>query len=124
MKTMRTPNQDAALAAFVNAAIGDGDQGYPHGVAFVGADDSPEAAHIAWRYLVEGRPTVLINENKAQLLLQPLRASLVNRLRRRIRVQVSYREREAGSTEASPSFQAELDRHALESFDSSALATA
>lgn len=35
MKTMRTPAEDAALAAFKDAATSDGDPGYPLGAAFI-----------------------------------------------------------------------------------------
>ncbi|MDQ2676379.1 MAG: hypothetical protein M3Y34_06175 [Actinomycetota bacterium] len=92
---MRTPHQDAALTAFIDAAISDEDYGYPDGAAFIGAEDTEYAARLLWRYLHEGRPTILVKDDQAEMLIHPVRLNffrrLSDRVQGRIPVQVAYR---------------------------------
>ena len=63
-------------------AAKDDDLGYPDDVAFV--PDEEWADEVLWRNLAEGRATVLVGE-EIELLLTPLRRSLIDRLRGRAR---------------------------------------
>ncbi len=69
------------------AARGD-DLGYPDDVAFV--PDEEWADEVLWRNLAEGRATVLVGE-EIELLLTPLRRSVIDRLRGRVPVNVAHR---------------------------------
>jgi len=82
---VRTPAQETALTAFIDAAKADEDYGYPHGAAFIAADDPERAAGVLWSYLQEGRPTVLVKEDRAEMLILPVRLSLYRRLADRLR---------------------------------------
>jgi hypothetical protein len=92
---MRTPAENAALLAFIDAATSDADPGYPYGAAFIPWQETPEANRILWRYLQERRPAVIVATGGSSLLVEPLRTGrfgrLGNELHRRITVAISYR---------------------------------
>jgi hypothetical protein len=96
---MRTPAENAALFAFIGAATSDADLGYPYGAAFIPWQESPQTNRILWRYLQEGRPTVVVATDGSSMLVEPLRTGRLGRLRnellRRIAVGISYRYRGA-----------------------------
>lgn len=118
MMTMRTPSEDAALSAFVDAATSDDDLGYPHGVAFIAWQETPQTDRILWRYLHEGRPTVIVGTNDLEMLIEPVPLGWLARFRnevfRRITVEVSYRPKEASPAPDMPPVRADIGRHALE----------
>lgn len=80
MTMTRTAAQDVTLDAFINAATSDADFGYPHGAAFVTADDPEIAGHLLWLSLQEGRPTILVHESRAEMLIAPVRLKLHRRI--------------------------------------------
>ena len=43
---MRTPPENAALLAFIDAATNDADPGYPHGAAFIPWQETPQTNRI------------------------------------------------------------------------------
>lgn len=118
MKTMRTPAEEAALSAFIDAATSDDDPGYPHGAAFIPLQDTPQTDRVLWDYLHEGRPAVLIGTGDSELLIEPSQlgrlARLRNELLRRVTVEVSYRRKEAPPAPDIPPVRADIGRHALE----------
>lgn len=118
MTTMRTPPEDAALSAFVDAATSDDDPGYPHGAAFIAWQETPQTDRILWRYLHEGRPTIIVGTNDLEMLIEPIPLRRIARLRneifRRITVEVSYRRKEAAPAPDMPPVRADIGRHALE----------
>jgi hypothetical protein len=118
MTTMRTPAENAALSTFIDAATSDDDPGYPHGVAFIAWQQTPQTDRILWRYLHEGRPTVIVGTNDLEMLIEPVPVGRLGRLRnevsRRITVQVSYRRKEAPPAPDMPPVRADIGRHALE----------
>ena len=118
MTTMRTPAENAALSAFIDAATSDDDLGYPHGVAFIAWQQTPQTDRVLWRYLHEGRPTVIVGTNDLEMLIEPIPIGRLGRLRnevlRRITVQVSYRRKEAPPAPDMPPVRADIGRHALE----------
>jgi hypothetical protein len=91
----RTAAQDSALEAFITASVSDVDFGYPHGAVFVAADDPQKAGELLWQSLQEGRPTILVHESQAEMLIAPVRLKLhrraADRLLRRIPVAVATR---------------------------------
>jgi hypothetical protein len=80
---------DKTWGLFMAASLSDDDLGYPDKVAFVPGDQE-WADEVVWRNLTEGRATVLVNDD-AELLLVPLRRSLVDRLRGHVAVNVAHR---------------------------------
>jgi hypothetical protein len=118
MTIMRTPAENAALSAFVDAAVSDDDPGYPNGAAFIAWQETPQTDRILWRYLHEGRPTVIVGTNELEMLIEPVPLGRLARLRnevlRRITVQVSYRRKEAPPAADMPPVRADIGRHALE----------
>lgn len=60
MTTMRTPAEDAALSAFIDAATSDADPRYPQGPAFIPWQETPQTDRVLWNYLHEGRPAVIV----------------------------------------------------------------
>jgi len=52
---VRTPAEEAALSAFIDAAMSDADPGYPHGAAFIPLQDTPQTDHVLWGYLRAAR---------------------------------------------------------------------
>ncbi len=116
--TMRTPAENAALSTFIDAATSDADPGYPHGVAFIAWQESAQTDRVLWRYLHEGRPTVIVGTNDLEMLIEPLPlgrlARLRNELLRRVTVQVSYRRKQAPPAADMPPVRADIGRHALE----------
>jgi len=58
--------------------------------AFKRSSGQEWADEVLWRNLTEGRPTVLVSE-EAELLLFPLRRSLIDRLRGHVAVNVAHR---------------------------------
>lgn len=119
MTTMRTPAENAALSTFIDSAVRDDDPGYPNGAAFIAWQQSAQTDRILWRYLHEGRPTVIVGPNDLELLIEPVPLGRLARLRnevlRRITVQVSYRRKEAPPAPDMPPVRADIGRHALES---------
>jgi len=95
MSSTCTLAEDAALSAFIDAAIGDAEAGYPHGAAFVPWQRTPQTDRILWRYLREGRPAVLVGTSGLDMLIEPVQLGRFARLRdrvfRRITVEISYR---------------------------------
>jgi len=71
--TMRTPAEEAALSAFIDAATSDDDPGYPYGAAFIPLQDTPRTDRVLWGYLHEGRPVVLVGTDNSELLIEPVR---------------------------------------------------
>jgi hypothetical protein len=80
---------DKTWDLFMAASVSDDDLGYPDEVEFVPGDQD-WADEVLWRNLTEGRPTVLVSE-EAELLLLPLRRSLIDRLRGHVPVNVAHR---------------------------------
>jgi hypothetical protein len=118
MTTMRTPAENAALSAFIDAATSDGDPGYPHGAAFIPWQETPQTDRVLWRYLHEGRPAVIVGTEDFDMLIEPIRtgwlARLRNELLQRITVEVSYRHKDAPPAADIPPVRADIGRHALE----------
>jgi hypothetical protein len=114
---MRTPAENAALLAFINAATSDADLGYPHGVAFIPWQETPQTNRILWRYLQEGRPAVVVATDGSGLLVEPLRTGRFGRLRnellRRITVAISYRYGSGPAMGRIRPIRAEIGRRAL-----------
>ena len=71
--TMPTPAEDAALAAFIDAAISDEDPGYPCGAAFVPWQETPDTSWALRRYLDEGRPVVIVDADRVKTIIEPVR---------------------------------------------------
>jgi hypothetical protein len=65
------------------------DDGYPNEVSFVPGDEE-WADDVVWRNLIEGHPTVVVDE-ETELLLVPSRRGLIDRLRGRVTVNVGHR---------------------------------
>jgi hypothetical protein len=80
---------DKTWNLFMAASLSDDDLGYPNRVAFVPGDQD-WADDVVWRNLTEGRPTVLVGE-ETELLLVPMRRSLIDRARGRVTVNVGQR---------------------------------
>jgi hypothetical protein len=80
---------DKTWDLFMAASLSDDDLGYPNKVAFIPGDQE-WADDVVWRNLTEGRPTVLVNDD-AELLLNPLPRSLIDRLLGRVGVNVAHR---------------------------------
>jgi hypothetical protein len=118
MTTMRTPAEEAALAAFKDAATSDADPGYPHGAAFIPWQDTPQTDRVLWRYLHEGRPAVIVGTGDFDMLMEPVQLGPIGRLRnelfRRITVEVSYRRKQTPPSPDIPPVRADIGRHALE----------
>lgn len=118
MTTMPTPAEKAALSAFIDSATSDVDPGYPHGAAFIPWQDTPQTDRILWRYLHEGRPTIIVGTEDFDMLIEPVRtgrlARLRNELLQRITVEVSYRHKDAPPATDIPPVRADIGRHALE----------
>ncbi len=74
---------------FMAATLSDSDLGYPNGVEFVPGDEE-WADDAVWRKLAEGRPTVVVGEQD-EVLLVPMRRSLVDKLRGRVAVNIGHR---------------------------------
>jgi hypothetical protein len=74
---------------FMCASHSDDDLGYPADVEFVPADED-WADEVVWHNLTEGQATVLVGE-EFELLLTPLRRGPLDRLSRRVPVNVSRR---------------------------------
>jgi hypothetical protein len=92
---MRTPAENAALFAFIDAATSDTDPGYPYGAALIPWQETLQTNRILWRYLQEGRSAVVFATDGSSMLVEPLRTGRFGRLRnkllRRIAVGISYR---------------------------------
>jgi hypothetical protein len=118
MTTMRTPAEDVALSAFIDAATSDADPGYPHGAAFIPWQETPQTNRILWRYLHEGRPAVIVGTSDFDMLIEPIQlgrfARLRNEVLQRITVEVSYRHKEAPPAPDIPLVRADIGRHTLE----------
>jgi hypothetical protein len=118
MTTMRTPAEDAALSAFIDAATSDADPGYPHGAAFIPWQETPQTDRVLWRYLHEGRPAVIVGTSDFDMLIEPVQLGHLARLRnevlQRITVEVSCQRKEIPQVLNAPSIRVEIGRHALE----------
>lgn len=118
MTTMRTPAENAALSAFIDAAISDADPGYPYSAAFIPWQETPQTDRVLWRYLHEGRPAVIVGTEDFDMLIEPIRtgrfARLRNELLQRITVEVSYRHKGTPPAADIPPVRADIGRHALE----------
>ena len=114
---MRTPAENAALLAFIDAATSDADPGYPYGAAFIPWQETPRTNRILWRYLQEGRPAVVVATDGSSMLVEPLRTGrfgrLCNELFRRITVGISYRYGSAPTMGRIRPIRAEIGRRAL-----------
>lgn len=114
---MRTPAENAALLAFIDAATSDADRGYPHGAAFVPWQETPQTNRILWRSLQEGRPAVVVAPDGSSLLVEPLRTGrfvrLRNELLRRTTVAISYRYGSGPAMGRIRPIRAEIGRRAL-----------
>jgi hypothetical protein len=80
---------DKTWELFMAASLSDDDLGYPDEVEFV-PGDREWADEVVWSNLTEGRATVLVSD-EIELLLFPLRRSLIDRLRGRVAVNVAHR---------------------------------
>jgi len=118
MTTMGTPAENAALSAFVDAAVSDADPGYPYGAAFIPWQETPRTDRVLWRYLHEGRPAVIVGTSDFDMLIEPVQlgrfAHLRNEVLKRITVEVSYRRKDAQVAPGVPPVRADIGRHALE----------
>jgi hypothetical protein len=74
---------------FMAATLSEESLGYPDDVEFVPGDQE-WADDVVWRNLIEGHPTVLVGE-ETELLLVPMRRGLIDKLRRRVTVNVGHR---------------------------------
>jgi hypothetical protein len=74
---------------FMASSLSDDDLGYPSEVSFVPGDQE-WADDVVWRNLIEGHPTVLVDE-ETELLLIPLPRRPIDRLRGCVRVRVTHR---------------------------------
>ena len=74
---------------FMASSLSDDDLGYPIEVSFVPGDQE-WADDVVWRNLIEGHPTVLVDE-ETELLLIPLPRRPIDRLRGCVRVRVTHR---------------------------------
>jgi hypothetical protein len=74
---------------FMAATLSEESLGYPDDVEFVPADQE-WADDVVWRNLIEGHPTVLVDE-ETELLLIPLPRRPIDRLRGCVRVRVTHR---------------------------------
>jgi hypothetical protein len=74
---------------FMVATLSDDDLGSPNGVEFVPGDEEEWADDAVWRKLAEGRPTVVVGEQD-EVLLVPMRRSLVDKLRGRVTVNIGH----------------------------------
>jgi len=93
---------------FMAASRSDETLGYPDDVAFLAADEE-WADDVLWRNLIEGQATVLVSE-ETELLLIPLRRGPIDRLRRRVPVNVAQRAHGHATPYATAS---RLGRHPL-----------
>jgi hypothetical protein len=80
---------DKTHEVFMAATLSEDDLGYPDRVAFVPGDQE-WADDVVWRNLTEGRATVLVSDEN-ELLLIPQPRSPIDRLRGRVRVNVTQR---------------------------------
>lgn len=80
---------DKTHEVFRAATLSDDDLGYPDRVAFVPGDQE-WADDVVWRNLTEGRATVLVSAEN-ELLLIPQPRNPIDRLRGRVRVNVTQR---------------------------------
>jgi hypothetical protein len=80
---------DKTWDVFMTASLSDDDLGYPDKVAFVPGDQD-WADEVVWHNLTENRPTVVVDQ-ECELLLVPLRRSLIDRARRRVTVNFGQR---------------------------------
>ena len=71
---------------FMASSLSDDDLGLPQRGSFVPGDQE-WADDVVWRNLIEGRPTVLVDE-ETELLLIPLPRRPIDRLRGCVRVRV------------------------------------
>lgn len=74
---------------FMASSLSEESLGYPDDVEFVPADQE-WADDVVWRNLIEGHPTVLVDE-ETELLLIPLPRRPIDRLRGCVRVRVTHR---------------------------------
>jgi len=74
---------------FMAATLSEGSLGYPDDVEFVPGDQE-WSDDVVWRNLIEGHPTVLVDE-ETELLLIPLPRRPIDRLRGCVRVRVTHR---------------------------------
>lgn len=76
------------------AALSEEDLGYPDGVAFL-AVDVEEWRDLLWNNVVEGKPTVLVDEDANEMLFapmpRPLPLQLLDQLRGKRMVAVGWR---------------------------------
>jgi len=76
------------------AALSEEDLGYPDGVAFL-AVDVEDWRDLLWNNVVEGKPTVLVDEDANEMLfaptLRPLPLQLLDQLRGKRMVAVGWR---------------------------------
>jgi len=114
---MPTPAEDAALSAFIDAATSDEDPGYPYGAAFIPWQQTPDTDFVLWRYLHEGRPTVIVGAGNLEMLIEPIQVGRFERWRnellRRVAVRVSYRYKDTPPGPEMPPVRADVGRHAL-----------
>ena len=116
--TMRTPAEEAALCAFIDAATSDDDPGHPNGAAFIPWEPTAHCDRLLWRYLREGRPAILVSaDTEPDFLLEPLSrgacARLRARLMRRIAVAISCRCQEGSSWQDSGPLELEIGPHPM-----------
>ena len=74
---------------FMAATLSEESLGYPDDVEFVPGDQE-WADDVVWRNLIEGHPTVVVDE-ETELLLIPLPRRPIDRLRGCVRVRVTHR---------------------------------
>jgi hypothetical protein len=74
---------------FMAATLSEESLGYPDDVEFVPGDQE-WADDVVWRNLIEGHPTVVVDE-ETEFLLIPLPRRPIDRLRGCVRVRVTHR---------------------------------
>lgn len=117
--TMSTAT-DNAWTLLQRATLADDDLGYPNGVEFL-ALDLDDWHEILWESLQEGRPTVLVDENAHEVLLEPARRPLIlhwlDRLQGKRWVRIAWR-----SNNHHYDVPARLDRESVYKLDADNLA--
>jgi hypothetical protein len=75
---------------FMAATLSDDSLGYPDDVAFVPGDQD-WADEVVWRNLADECRATVVVDDETELMLIPFPRSLVDRLRRCVRVRVTHR---------------------------------
>ena len=70
---MPTPAEEAAFSAFIAAAMSEEDPGYLYGAAFVPWQQTEDTLWVLRRYLDEGRPVVIVDADRVETIIEPVR---------------------------------------------------